>query len=161
MPAIPLTTSQLIELYKKQKLTLQQIAERVGATKQAIHHRFVNAGVKLRPRSAPRVRNFDENYFRDLLINEGLSVKHAAKKVGLSIGFAWQVAHGLGISGCKYRCRKIPALNAIEVGESTIVPRSHSLSRDYFRFYRFGSKLGIKLSIETVDAATIRVTRVT
>lgn len=43
------TFYEMLRLYKEEKLTLQQIGDRFGIKRQAVHDRFKRANINLRP----------------------------------------------------------------------------------------------------------------
>lgn len=50
MPKPVCDLQELKDLYLIEKLTLKQIGEKIGVSKQAVHYRLQMAGVELRPR---------------------------------------------------------------------------------------------------------------
>lgn len=69
----------LRDLYD-QGLTLKQVGERVGLTKQGVHHRFKVAGIPTRNQSNTR-HKVDLKLLKRLIQNEGLNKEEAAKRL--------------------------------------------------------------------------------
>ena len=160
MHTIAATDSELEQMYVQDGLSLQQIATRFGVSKQAIHFRLTRAAVKLRPRNPERDYQIDMARLRTLLLDEGISIKNAALQFGVPIRVAAKAAKRLSVTYKKYRCRALPALNTIKVGQSLTFPKTGNPRRDYFRFYYFAACLDITLRVKTIDKKTVRVTRV-
>jgi hypothetical protein len=148
--------SELKHLYVDEQMSLSAIAERFGTSRQAVHHRLVKAGVEMRPIK----KTVDPDKLRSLLIDDGLSFAEAATRLGVSVPIVSKTANAVGVSRKNYRCLSMPDFNTLKVGETLSFPRTKSIWHDYLRFYDLASKLGIKLSVESLDDSTIRVRRV-
>jgi predicted DNA-binding protein YlxM (UPF0122 family) len=153
----PLDNAVLRQLYDS-GLNMKQIAERFGVTKQAIHIRFVNAGIPRRDRSLARFK-VDVKLLKRLIQKDKLTNAKAAEALGVPVTVIRPLIKKHKIER-GYRSRRFPELNSIKVGESILVPRGNTIGQNYIRFYQMGRKLGIKLSANRIDDNTVRVTRI-
>lgn len=83
MPKPVCDLQKLKDLYLIDKLTLKQIGEKIGVSKQAVHSRLRLAGVELRPRSRRPLTINRETLF-DLYVNQMLSPGKIGEKFGLT-----------------------------------------------------------------------------
>ena len=155
---IPVETGVLRELYEE-GLTLKQIGERFGMTKQAVQLRLIKAGVPRRlgcPRPLP---NPDPKVVESMYFNEEISLVRISERVGASIQKVRRVARELGLNRSRHHLKKYPELDGLQVGESVIYPRSSKPSANMQRFHNVAKRRGIKLSVRPLDDATLKVTR--
>lgn len=153
----PVDINVLRDLYN-QGLTLKQVGQRVGITTQAVHSRFQKAGIPRRDRSNAH-HKVDLKLLKQLIQDEGLSKEEAAKRLNVPYCVVLRAAKENGIKR-GYWSQKHPGLNNIKVGDSIVIPRRESKFSNYTPFYNIGRKLGIKLSVSSIDDQTVRVTRV-
>src|SRR5438132_13477696 len=76
-------TAELRRLYEDEGLTLQQVGDRIGLTRQAVHIRLSKAGVKMRPHGLPPIRLERDLLYR-LYVVEGLTFAQTCAKLGVT-----------------------------------------------------------------------------
>jgi predicted DNA-binding protein YlxM (UPF0122 family) len=151
---------EMQRLYEDEELRLREIAERFGVSWQAIHERLVRAKIPLRPKSAVK-RFLDRETLIELYINENLTIAQTAHK--LKIGYK-KVSdeikrHGIVKRPRRYFSRKYTELNLLNNGQNVIIPRP-SVKNPYLSLYGKAKRIGIQISIKSVNNETFQIKRI-
>lgn len=157
---IPTDTNTIAKLYIEKKLTLRQIAARFGVSCQAIHLRLRNEGFNRRQKGR-RLTDVDPQIVDALMKDEGLTRREVAARLNTpyaAVTRALRSKH-TGMSN-GYICRRYPALNRLKPGENVIVSNLNAKQYQYRQFYAIAIKLGIRISIKTLDRSTIKINRI-
>lgn len=151
---------EMRRLYEVEKLTLREIADRFGVSWQAIHERFVRAGVPLRPKNP--VRYFlDRETLVKLYIDENLTIGEIVKQLKTSYEKVSKEfeRHGIEKRSSGYLKRKYPELHLLRIGEGAIIKRPLA-TNPYGRIYSKAQKIGIRISIKSLDNETFQIIRI-
>ncbi len=161
MPNPVYDLQELKDLYLIDKLTLKQIGEKFGVSKQAIHSRLQLADVELRPRSRMPL-NIDRETLLDLYVNQKLSPAKIGEKFGLTNSAIRQylIKNNVPIRGRGESFIKYPQIREMKPGESIELPRSKTKKNPFVDYYMMAKKAGIRVSMQTIDEETLRLTRV-
>lgn len=153
------TLETIKRLYEVEQLTLQQVADRLGVTRQAVHDQLVRNGIERRPRS-PQSRTIDRATLYRLYVTNQLGICAVAKELRASYSLVCRELkrHSIEKRPRGFDWRKIHELDSILIGESVVIrrpirPKPHS------SLYGAASVRGIRISIRRVDAEFVRVTR--
>lgn len=160
-------------LYLEEKLTLQEIGERFGVSRQAVHDALTRRGVTMRPRSVPRTPTMAEVVKERIDVGELVRrytverrpVYKLAEDLGISLVLIRQILVSEGIEirprgypGCQRPLRKTP-FDSLSVGESIVID-DPTLKLPYTRLYELGKKRNMRLSIRNIAPNRFRITRV-
>ena len=160
MPKISCDLQELKDLYLIDKLTLKQIGEKFGVSKQAIYHRLWHGGVTIRRRGLPRIQ-INRDALVSLYVERKMSVAEVATELGCSGESVFRLLVKYGIARLGHDRRfKYPELKELKIGESLEYPRPDIGRKIYSDFYVRAKKAGIKVSIKTIDDKTVKVTRI-
>ena len=137
---------------------MQQIGNRFGVKRQAVHDRFRRAGIKLRPSNQVR-KVFSREILVKLYDEDKLTIGQIAKK--LNVGFS-KVSSELKRHGIEKRPvgenqRKHPEFWSMKKGDTLIVPRPRAV-KPFSSLYGMAKNAGIKISIKTIDKDEMLVT---
>lgn len=154
-------TSQIIELYRKQKLSSTEIGDRVGLTRQAVWARLKNAGVPIRP-NAKKPPIYGKDLLERLYVFEGLTVAQVAERLNTTSSVIIREMDVFGIERRKPDAWmvKFPELRKLKVGESIDLPKLTTRLRPHTQFYQMATTIGIRVSTRSIDEKTFRVTRI-
>jgi len=156
----PVKTSVLRKLYEK-GLTLAEIGERVGMSKQAVQLRLINADVPRRRGGKPPLNDPDPDIVESLRRDERLTWQQITERLNTTYIKATQAVSDRAIPPLRHHAKKYPELDTLEVGESFTFTSSHrSLKVAYQCVYNAGKSRGMKLSVRTIGVDTLKVTRV-
>ncbi len=151
---------EMQRLYEVEKRTLREIADLFGVTWQAIHDRLVRAGVLLRQKN-PIKRLLDRETLIKLYIVENLTISETAqrlkthyKKVSDEIKRHEIIKRPRGYSGRKYT-----ELNLLSVGGNVIIQRPQ-VKNPYLSLYGKAQKIGIRISVKSIDDKTMQINRI-
>ena len=154
------------ELYEVDQLSLQEIADRLDVTKQAVHLRLTGAGVVMRGRGSPPgerrkrpLKFLERGILEDLYVAQRLSAKAVAARVGCSRYLVLASLRSHGIPRWGGSQRKHPELETLKIGESIVVDRPRP-RRFHVYYYNMAKYLGIHLSVKTLDDKNVQLTRV-
>lgn len=151
---------EIKRLYFAEGIPLQEIGERFGVTKQAVHHALTTAEGRLRGRR-PRVFRFDTSEIKRLYVEEMLTQKEISQKTGLTVG---RVSEALRFENVKLRSlpkqRWLFEYDGLEIGDSIVTAKPNIKGIWYSVFYQRAQKVGIRVSVRTVDNHKVRVTRI-
>jgi predicted DNA-binding protein YlxM (UPF0122 family) len=150
---------EMQRLYEVENLTLREIAEHFGVSWQAIHERLVKAGVPMRQKS-PVKRFLDRETLVQLYIEESLTIGETAKRLKTDYNKVSQELgrHGIEKRSKGYFKRKHPELYQLNVGEKTIIKRP-TVTNPYRNLYKKAQKIGIQISIKTINVETLQIYR--
>jgi IS30 family transposase len=150
---------EILELYENQRWTLQQIAEHLGVTKQAIHSRLKRAGIETRP-YGPRPVQIEKDDLHVLYVQKGLSIKEVAKRLNSTPGKIVYAMRRYKIQGRRPNewLVKHPELGKLAVGESVDLPKTNR-KKPHVNFYTMAKRHGFRISTKSIDDKTMRVTR--
>jgi predicted DNA-binding protein YlxM (UPF0122 family) len=150
---------EMQQLYEDENLNLREIAQRFGVSWQAIHERFVRAGIPLRPKS-PGKRLLDRETLVELYINENLSIAQTAKRLKLGYQKVSDEIRRHGIVKTKrYFLRKYTELYLLNTREKVIIERP-LVKNPYLSLYAKARKIGIRISIKSVNSETMQIKRI-
>lgn len=150
---------EMRRLYEDEKRTLREIADHFGVTWQAIHERLVRAGVPMRQKSTVK-RLLERETLVQHYIDEGLTIGETAKRLKTDV---LRVSEELERHGIEKRSRgffkrKYPELYQLTVGEKAIIKRP-LVTNPYRNLYEKAQKIGIRISIKSVNDETFQITR--
>ena len=160
MPKIPCDLQELKDLYLIGNLTLQQIGDKIGVSKQTIHERLRMAGVQLRPRSV-RPLDITRETLIDLYVNQKIPPSKIGEMFGLSDGGirGYLLKHNIPMHPPGAFYIKYPQIREMKIGESLEFPKP-AKRQFYGDFYSMAKNAGIRVSVQSIDDKTVRVTRV-
>lgn len=155
-----LSNPELARLYEQEELSLTAIAKYFGVSKQAVHYRLKQSGVQMRPSGKPAAKIKRRELYR-LYITEQRPDYAIAKELRTSTGRVNELLDAFKINRRTKRVRrmKYPQLRELKIGESIDLPRP-VWKRPQTSFYSMANTIGIRVSCRTIDAETMRVTRV-
>ncbi len=154
-----INNEELKRLYDDNK-TFEQLAADFGISMGTIGRRLRMAGTVIRP-AVRRSAVVDHQLAASLYQDEKLSVENVAVKMGIS---AADITNSLDSSGIArrsktaHRKRKYPDLNNLAIGESFEIRRPAG-RQPHTRLYDKAAKIGIRIAFKTIDANTVRITR--
>jgi predicted DNA-binding protein YlxM (UPF0122 family) len=153
------TLSQILELYENQRWTLQQIAEHLGVTRQAIHDRLKRAGIETRPYS-PRPLQIAKDELEILYVQKRLSIAEIARRLNSTPGQITYAMRRYKIQGRRPNewLVKHPELGKLAVGESVDLPKTDR-QKPHVNFYTMAKRYGFRVSAKSIDERTMRITR--
>ena len=160
MPKIACDLQELKDLYLIENLTLQQIGDKFGVSRQAVHWRLRLAGVKLRPRGEKPLDINRENLF-DLYVNQKILPSKIAEMFGLSYKSirGYLLKHNITMHQPGSFYIKYPQIREMKIGKSLEFPKP-AKRQFYGDFYLMAKTGGIRVSVQTIDDKTVRVTRI-
>ena len=161
MPPIKtIPIEEMVRLYVDERMTLPQLAQRYGVSHGTIFNRLEAAGVKRRERG-DRGPLIDPDEV-ERLYRGGEFVKDIAKRFRRSERWISGLLKARGFTNLHSNPRllKYPALRTMEVGESVDLPIPPGSRAPHHNFYTIAAKIGIRVSANRVDDATMRVTRI-
>lgn len=151
----PIPLKVLQDLYYEEKLSVPEIASRLGMSRQAVYERFRNNGMSLRD-SGPKTR-LEKGELSDLYENQKLTVKEIARQLGCSM---WDVTKDLEryeISRSYNRPSKFKFIGSLKEGENIRITRERGTHPA--AVLRLAKKLGIRVVIRKIDATGFSVIR--
>ena len=152
--------AEMRRLYEKDELTLRQIADRFGITRQAVHQRLTRAGVNMRPRSTRRM-TLERDLLYDLYVVGGKTIVEVAAAFGVSMSkiLTELKRYGIGRRKSGPAPWKYVGVYNLKLQESVIVPRPTS-AHPHQNLYSTAKRIGIKITVRKVDESRMLVTRV-
>jgi transposase-like protein len=155
--------SEIIELYVNREMSVTQVANHFGVSKQAISLRLKRAGISTRPAAhslVPKAPRFERSVLEKLYIDEGLTVEKVAERLRTTPGRILQAMYRHGIKRRRPGASaKYPEIRKLKVGESVNLPKG-AWQKPNTEFYSMAKVAGIRVSTRTIDAETMRVTRI-
>lgn len=154
----PVPVSKIFEMYEAGKRPAE-IAAHFGVSRQAVQERLNAAGIRV-PRQVGRYRKtIDVEYAKRRYVTEKLSLKQIAMELGVSVN---TVEQRLRQAGVKIRSTapplRYPDFADLEIGQSVEIPRPQT-SQPLNTLYRVAKNRGIRVTLQTIDPTTIRITR--
>jgi hypothetical protein len=144
-------------------MSMTQIADHLGVTKQAISCRLKSAGIRARPTRSRRPQtSYERAILEKLYVSERLTVKQFAEPLGSTPGkilFAMN-AHGTERRKRETWATKYPQLKELKVGDSVDMPSKANWCKPAVQYYVLAKKAGIRVSTRMVDPETMRVARI-
>ena len=156
--------NEMRRFYFEKDWTLEQIANYYKVTRQAIHDKFVRAGVKLKRRSRKVAITLERETLLQLYEKERLSIGKVANylKVSYPVIVRELKRHNIKISRGVMR-RKSPQLyeqlNKLEIGEQLKVERP-SVKQPHSGLYYSARAAGIRITVKSIDRKTLLLTRI-
>lgn len=166
---------EMRRLYTEEGLTLKEIGVRFGITRQAVHLRFVKAGITRRTHYSQKfinanqqriasVAQFLDDHRDDLLRmynDEMFPLSEIARQIGVSHGAIrrYLIACGVEIRSTD-SFRTFPVLGELKVGESVLLPRPARKCSPHLTYYKMAKTYKIRVSVRTADERTFLVKRV-
>ena len=157
---IPLET--ILELYKNHGVTVPEIAERFGVTKQAVYERLRKAEIKLDSRKRSNYRALDKEKLKELYA-QGISVEEIARHFRTIPNIILRELEYHGIPRRKElrgRPNKCPELRNLKVGESMVVRVPKAKTPHFGYLYRPAKKAGMKITIRRQSRLVYILTRI-
>ena len=166
---------EMRRLYEDEMMTLKQVGKVYGITRQAVHNRFVAAGIPRRGNYGQRLFEYTEQHrermtrllivhgdeILRLYVDDRLSPDKIGKRLGISVP---RIRKFLVESGVEIRgsgpLTKFPELGKLKVGESILLPKPTRKNSPHLTYYRMAKTLKIRVSLESVNGWTFRVTRI-
>jgi predicted DNA-binding protein YlxM (UPF0122 family) len=152
-------TSEIIELYVNHELSSSEIGRRFGLTRQAVCARLKTAGVAARP-GGSRPPVFEKEFLEKVYVHDRLTVAEVADKLNTTNAI---ILRAMKIHGIKRRSPgtvKYLQLRELEIGVSVDLPKLLTRPRPHTQFYQMATKIGIRVSVRSIDKKTFRVTRI-
>jgi IS30 family transposase len=149
---------EAVELYKR-GWSVKQIAAHFDKYPEAIYNALARGGIELRYLKLVQ-RELDYEELKRLYVDEQRPVKTICKILRVTRNKLENelIRHGIPIRAHK-RQIKHPQLASLEIGQAAVFPRTGKLN--YHKpFYDDARKLGIQVTIQTVDRDSVRVVRV-
>ncbi len=151
----PVPLKKLRQLYYDEKLSVQEIAAKLGMSRQAVYERFRNNGISLRgPQSKT---GLSKEEISDLYENRRLTIKQIAKQTSYSV---WDVTKDLELYEIPRSYRRNSKFNYIsnlKEGEQIIVKNESGTYPT--SILKLAKKLGIRIVIRRIDAERFLVIR--
>lgn len=162
-------------LYEVDAMSLKEIGKLFGITRQAVHQRFVAAGIPRRHHYSKRFIEFTERRrerafqlltaHRDDILRMYVDEKLACAKIGKMLDISEpRIREHLVECGVEIRSsgavHKFPELGKLKVGESVLLPKPTRKGSLYFSFYRMAKSFKIQISLKSIDERTFRATRI-
>lgn len=167
--------AEMRRLYVDEGLTLKEIGVRFGITRQAVHLRFVKAGISRRSHNSQkfidlnrqrneRITRFLDDHRSEIVKeydDEMVPVSVIANRFGISHGVIrkYLIACGVKIRSTD-SFRTYPELGKLKIGESLLLPRPGRKCSPHLTYYRMAKIYKIQVSVRAVDELTFRVKRV-
>jgi IS30 family transposase len=151
----------MIRLYQDEGLTMQQIAQKFGLSRQAVHCRLTRAGVQSRPSWQRHPRMIDRETLVRLYTNEQIPVSKLARMLKTDARTIERELkrHSIERRPKNYERRKPSALDNLQVGESALI--SFQMDRiPYVNYYLSAKVRKIKVSIRRIETGQVQVTRI-
>jgi transposase len=162
-----LNSKTLIKLYEDKGMTLREIAGHFNVSHQLISNILRREGVTRRGHGTRRV-NLDLEKIKKLYFDRGLSLRETADIFGVSLstirarlmsaGFRMH-SSGFGQIRIAGRRGKYLMLKDLKIGEYVDMQCSNIKARRS-TLHRFANSVAIRLTITTIRANHVRVTRV-
>lgn len=151
---------EMCRLYVVEEWTLQEIADYFGITRQAIFERLVKVGISFRPKR-PTKRQIERETLIELYINEDLLVLKTAQRLKTHCKKVSDELKRHEIKKCRqvYSRLKYSELNQLGIGENVIIPRP-SIKKPHLGLYGKAKRIGIKISVKSVNKETMQVRRI-
>lgn len=150
------TTEEMAELYRK-GLSLQQIGERFGMTREAVRQRLQKAGVDRRSNKIePQVGKIDESELRRLY-GSGESLSEIGKHFAVSNRVIKEALKFYKIPERHRRGKWGELFRNLKVGESRIV--ESKLKHPHLTLHGLARRRGIKISVNKIGDNQLRITR--
>lgn len=158
--------AEMRRLYSEESLTLQEIADLYGMTKQAVRDRFVRHGVQLIKNRQHKIK---QTVDRELLIKlyvaeeRPLDVIYKRLRISNRILMHELKRHGIAIRSFA-RLRTLYSehyelMTELKVGDQMSVLFQQD-RKDYTPMYKKADRLGIKISITRINKESLLVTRI-
>ena len=165
-----ITIEEIRRLYVEEDLTLQQVGDRVGITRQAVQQRLRGAGIMRRPtghRYGPRAHEIaKQSLDLDLLIRQYVEEKQGINRLAKIYGLSFEllrrvlVTEGVEIrDGAAARTRKYPEIYDLGPGESVVIVMNSKNPHSSVQRVATGTKR--RFSVAKISKNTYRVTRIT
>ncbi len=151
---------EMQRLYEVEQLTVRQIADHFGVSWQAIHERLVRAGVPLRQKS-PVKRFLERETLIDLYTINNLTIGEIAQRLKTNYEKVSEELdrHGIKKRSKGYFNRRYTELELLKCGENVVIKRP-TVANPYVNLYHKAKKLGIRISIRSVDNETFQIKRI-
>ncbi len=151
---------EMRRLYEVEGLPLREIADCFGVSWQAIYERLARAGIPLRQKGRVK-RYLERDALVELYTNENLTIGQAAKR--LKVHFA-KVSkelerHGIEKRSSGYYRRKYSKIYLLGIGENAVMKRP-LVKQPHGCLYAIAWRIGIRISIKSVDKETFQIRRV-
>ena len=156
---------EIIQMYVGAGLTLREIGEKIGFSRQTVCNILQEAGVRAAQKGKkPQRERTTENdgAILRLYVDEDRPVREISKLLNLSVNAVSESLreHGVMIKRGGMRTIVFPELRNLNIGESLELPRVISNSKQtYVRYYEMAKSAGIKVSVRSIGEEKVRVTR--
>jgi len=150
---------EMLRLYVDEKLSVMEVAVRLGVTKQAVYERLRKNSIALEKRP----KTLDPVQLHQLYLIEGLSAGMVAKKLDAAQGTVQRELSRLGIKqpiGYIDPRSKFPQIANMKVGDSFRMERPPGAKPSFNCIYKPARRFGIRLSIARTEDGSYRVTRI-
>lgn len=151
----------MIEFYfSAETITLRQVGRRFGVSHQTVHERMKRAGVELKTRGNQTIR-LERTDLERLYTDKKLTIEQTALELDVSeqIVSSELNRHRIEKRRRGVITRKYNFLDKLEVGAAEIITRPDIVSV-YPALHGAAIRRGIKISIRTISAAELKVTRI-
>lgn len=166
---------EMRRLYDDEGMTLREIGYRFGVTRQAVHLRFVAAGIPRRSHYSQKFIDVNRDRLRRITRilddrreeilrmynDEKVPLSKIAKQIGVSNGAVRRYLISCGVEIRSNRSfRSFPLLGKLKIGESILLPRPTRRCSPHLTYYKMARTYEIRVSVRAVDERTFRVTRI-
>jgi predicted DNA-binding protein YlxM (UPF0122 family) len=161
----PKDINEIKRLYVDEELTLQEVGDRVGLTRQGVHERLKYAGIPSRMRKVPHYKMRLPLVARDALwklyVVECLTIKAVADRLGFSCSAVYRMlkTHDIPRRKGPPLLEKYNRLRTLDLGETAIIEGLNSRGM-YVSIYVQAKRNGMKYSVHKLSRSSVRVTRI-
>lgn len=147
-------------LYFDEERTLQAIADKRGVSRQPVHQILSQADGPLRTLRPPPVKvHCDAGEVKWLYLEEMFSIKQIGAKLQLSRCVVSSALNRMGITKRQRGIRtRYPEIAKLGIRESIIATKPTAKGKWYGQFYSRAKTVGIRVSVESIDQVTVRLT---
>jgi transposase len=157
---ITASTSELRRLYEIEGLTLQQIADRFGVSRQAVHERLKRNGFNPRSRGTPK--QLDRELVIDLYVKQSLPVLKIAKMLKVTDRTVSRalIRYGVAIRPKgRQPLDEYQPFRTLALNESIVAPLPKK-KQPYVSLYAVCAHAGIRIKVKKQGGGLWKVTRV-
>lgn len=152
---------EIKRLYFSEGISLRAIGERFGVSRQAVHQVLGKEEGPLRGRR-PQTSHIDTAAIKRMYVEHDFTAAEISERTGLS---PWQVKIALkreNVPSRRHgpRYRTLTGYDHLQIGGSIMEPRPTRKGKWHGKFYERAKAAGIRVSVQTIDENTVRVTRV-
>ncbi len=152
-------TLEMTELYKN-GMTLQEIGDQYGISRQTISRRFKDMGFAHLER-LPKYARIDKDRLEDLYAGERLSISKISEAFRVTSNLIYQALNFHKIpkrSSIKLNGKYVDLLRQLEVSEKIEV--DSDAKKPYVVLHRSAKRAGVKISVRKLERGKFLITRI-